>query len=537
MLLITIDVGTYSLKILESKIDRKKKIKHINQKEIVIDQVLNIPALKDQPNATVLDHLPFLEEQTQCLQKIFKIFPENSKVVFQVPIDICSTRILEIPIKQKKKAEMMIPFQLEEQIPYSIQDIHMSSYVSKNSDKTHTSITSFIANNLFEELWNHFKKNKILPNYLVPEVTLWNHFISKLNVSDEESYCILDIGHTKSTAYFYNKNKLITYHNCYTAGRSIDEMIISEYGVKYKKAVEFKHQNAFFLLPNQLADVDNKQRDFAQKIDDALVPLIKEFKRWELSFRVNHQKEISKIFITGGTSRIKNIENYLAHNLKKPVRFLTDGHGSFSNMSFSQNDFLSFSNANALSAQHMRKSSNNFLSGQYASVNNEQLPIYSISYVATRVAIVMTIIMVFLGIENFQLQNLEKSITKNVRGVISRKELAFSQREKVKLKSSPKKMLKMIKKKKSTLLRDIETIEEDAGSKGIQGLFLVSERFRTNCHLTQYEDTSSGEINLEFSLCDETELLNLENQVKAIGLKSLNLSKKDESSLKMDFRL
>src|SRR5690606_13931914 len=116
MNLITIDIGHYSVKFIESHLD-KKNVVHDSMKETIMDM--------DQIN--IQDGHDIWDLQLRVVSEYLATIDYEYKLILNGPSEILTTRIKELPIANKKKAEMMIPFQLEEDIPFAMVESHISS--------------------------------------------------------------------------------------------------------------------------------------------------------------------------------------------------------------------------------------------------------------------------------------------------------------------------------------------------------------------------------------------------------------------------
>ncbi|MCB9095070.1 MAG: cell division FtsA domain-containing protein [Halobacteriovoraceae bacterium] len=516
MLLVTIDIGTYSIKILESRVD-KKKLRHIRKEQKVIPLSMELPpppSNEEKIKSEEVEKSRITDEQFKMLETYFNQLPESAKIIFQVPNEICSTRFIHVPVKNRKKAEQMIPFQLEEDIPYTLGQVHLSHALKKTTNGFY-SVSSFVPFSEFQAFYNRLDNQNCLPMVVTTEVSNWAQYVSETQGFKEQNFCILDIGHNTTNAYFFANKKLVAYNIGYVAGRSIDEMIKENYKVSLEQAIEFKHENSFLLISEQYDEVDDKQREFAVKMDETFQQLIKDFKRWDLSYRVNHNKILDKIYVTGGTAKTKNIENYLARNLEKPVDFITDIDHRFQSVSLKDNEILSYSTSNALSTFYInRQGANNFLTGDFATLKSEELPIYSIGYVGWRMALITAIFFMFLSIEGYFLQKRESQVDRDMLGILSNDALDISQTERRTVRKRPEIVESKISKKLKSLKDEIHQINNMNETNGLMGLFEISKKVRTNCQLLKYEDSPSGHIEASFGECDDEDIQSLNNILK-----------------------
>ncbi len=530
MLIVTIDLGSYSTKVVESRLE-KKKIKHINKFEFVLDQdrmIENIQEIKAQEDENknsgsgeleFYEKMPYLKYQIKSVKKYLEAIPPHTKVLFQCPIHLCSSRFLEVPVKSKKKADAMIPFQLEEDMPYSLNDVHLSTS-TKKSENGFKSISSYIHKKTFELFHKYLKDQNALPTYLATEVSTWNEFISKSNkFPTKEPFAIIDLGHSKSVAYFFKNKELVSYSVTFFGGEDINEMIMSEYDVDVDKAIEFKHQNAFFLTSNQLDDVDDKQKEFSENMTRCIQGFITDYKRSELALRVHQQVNISNIYLCGGTAKVKNIENYLSEQFQKPVDFLQDYQNNFESTPLERFDYLSFANINALKSFYLNKTgNNNFLTGEYSNTSSEDVPVHSISFVGLRTAILCLLFCAGFLFESSQLTKQEKKVNKSVKAVLGNTALGFSKAEISGIRKKPEKLLKRIQNKIKDYNKGISQIKTSTEAKGLKGLFKLIAEVNTKCELTEYSDDYDGQAQATFSECESNDILRLEALLKSKGL-------------------
>lgn len=530
MLIVTIDLGSYSTKVVESRLE-KKKIKHINKFEFVLDQdrmIENIQEIKTQEDKIkdsgsgeleFYEKLPYLKYQIKSVKKYLEAIPPHTKVIFQCPLHLCSSRFLEVPVKNKKKADAMIPFQLEEDMPYSLSDVQIT-ISSRKSEKGFKSISSYIHKKTFEIFHKYLKTQNALPTYLVTEVSSWNEFISKSDkFPSNEPFSIIDLGHSKSVAYFFKNKELVSYSVTFFGGEDINEMIMSEYDVDIDKAIEFKHQNAFFLTSNQFDDVDDKQKEFSSNMNRCIQGFITDYKRSELALRVHQQININNIYLCGGTAKVKNIENYLSEQLQKPVDFLQDYQNNFESTPLERFDYLSFANINALKSFYLNKSgNNNFLTGEYANTNSEDVPVHSISFVGLRTALLCLFFCIGFLYESSQLSKQETKINKSVRAVLGNSSLGFSKAEISGIRKKPEGLLRKIQSKIKVYNKGIAQVKTSTEARGLKGLFKLIAEVNSKCELTSYSDDYDGKVKATFSECESNDILKLEAQLKSKGL-------------------
>lgn len=92
MKFLSIDLGSYSIKFYEAKVDGKK-LTFLSKQEVVIDLIKQSLG----PREGILDI------QTEILSQYLQGKPYNGKLIFQLPNEFITNRIITLPVTNRKK--------------------------------------------------------------------------------------------------------------------------------------------------------------------------------------------------------------------------------------------------------------------------------------------------------------------------------------------------------------------------------------------------------------------------------------------------
>jgi general secretion pathway protein L len=386
MLGIAVELGTYSLKFLNYQID-KKSIKLINTDEIIVEN----------PGE---DQSSLWREQIVLLKDYLSSIDRDYQLLMHIPAEIVSTRFIDLPVKSKKKATLMLPFQIEEDLPYSLSNCHWSESLTIENDGIEATV-GIIRKEHFSDFYEFLKHGEIHPVVLTSDVSSFSNFIKKHADQFPKSFCIINIGHGTTRGFYFKQGKLIANHHSYIAGQALTEAISKTYSITIDEATIYKHQNSYLLLEEQYDQVNENQREFAKVMDATLAPLLSEIKRWDIGFRVQHGEPIKDVYICGGSSNIKNIQNYLSAKLRVEIHFFNPFQ-FIESSKIDQDDKLrrKFSQLATLSSNTTSKSGLiNFLRGDFALSSANDLPIESMVFIGMRLSIISFIICLSLIIK------------------------------------------------------------------------------------------------------------------------------------------
>lgn len=451
MNILSVDLGRFSVKFHYFSVNRGKVYVKDTFERSFDEFFMYHQELKNE-------ELDELEIQIKIIQEYFEEEKLIDKIYFILSNEYFTTRIFHLPVKSRKKAEMMIPFQLDEDLPFPINDSHYSYHLTTTNLGTNV-LASVLQKNSFETLYHLMSAENILPNVITTEESVLQSYV-QLNQLNE-SFCFLNLGHLLTTGYFFDNGMITAVQNSYTAGKSFDEVISETYQISTQEAIVFKHQNAFFLTEDQYDQVDEDQLVFAQMMRQIISPLIAEFKRWVVAHRISTGKSIDRVYLMGGTSSIKNIDNFLTEALEIPCEFidfeeLIESTNTESDKRFQYrqltNKILSHVASSKMPLLNLRR-------GQYTDKSQNIFPMNSLAFNLSRVLIICLVISIFLGVDTLVTSHNLKTVEQRLAPVLKNPALGITNRERISYRRDAAPILKKLERKSKQLDQEYEKIE------------------------------------------------------------------------------
>ena len=483
MHVLAIDVGSYSVKYISSFVE-KRRVNHVEMSEIILSDFMS-----DHPNLATVD------AQATIVQEIIdSTARHDSRVIFQADNEMLTTRFLTLPVKSKKKAELMLPFQLEEDIPFALSEIHYA-YRMELAKTQNFALVGLVREAAFESYYNAYKEKNSLPNILTSEASTVENYFNQNAMAGP--FCVLDIGHKTTKAYFFYNSRLIVTHVSYMGGSEINEMIAQTYKIDSDEAIFYKHQNAFLLTSNQFDEVDQAQKDFATAMDKTLAPLISDFSRWKIGLKVNYGLSLQHIFVTGGTSNIKNITNYLTEKWSTKVVLLeTFDKIEGEKIDLNPKNKSKYALANMMAIGMKRKNRFlNFLTGRFAQASAAEIPLHSFAFLGIRVAAVAAVLFISLLTERFFIERDIRFVNLKLNTVTKNEVLALNGRLRRSVAVNPKPVLDSLIKRKRGITQEISTIQSAVEIKALAPLVTISQlAASTEATLIEFNSDDIGKI-------------------------------------------
>ncbi len=477
MNILAIDIGSYSIKFYEVKTERRNYVLQ-EKHEIVLDEIR-----AHYPNVQSSSELQ-KEVVSNYLQKI----AHETKVIFQLPNEFITTRYFELPVSSKAKAEQMIPFQLDDNLPYPLSQAHFTSLFFKKSN-SFSVITNIIQESEFKNFYHFFDLKNSLPHVVTTEISLYQAMIEYLKIN--ENCLIIDMGHKTSKMYVVMNRQIVSNHLSYVAGAHFNEVIARSYQLSIENAQIHKQENGFFLNQSMYDEVTSEQKEFGLIMKQAISPLVQDIRRAEIGHRVKFGASIDKIYITGGTSLFNNIDGFLTEQTGIPVSRLpaiSDIKNDFSALSIIQNlcklMILSHKNKQQLI---------NFLTGKYLTQANTFISLHSTIFITVRSGFIALLIILGLLTERFYFAKKEDAqLNKKISTILKNQTLNFTKPQQNNLKNNPQKLLATIKKKNQIIKQEVSTILSAQKINAIKPLASLSQVLGKNpdVNLVEFENDS-----------------------------------------------
>ena len=244
--------------------------------------------------------------------------------VFSIPQKQISIHDLKFPFRAKFKIHKALPYEMEEVIPFSLDNVVYNSKISY-SNSHFTYVLSFVSSRKWVQDFIHFLEStaKITPAFLVPESSSLINLFEQWEISPPQwnnkqeaqaDQLNLHLSYDHSTAFVLSQNRVIHIYNINWQLKPCIEQISAKYRRSMDQALDYFFKNAFI----------------TQEEGTHLVPLLKIMKQavstlqQELKLLFVHLKgmgydNIQNIHILGPASCIQNLPAHLFRMFKIPV--------------------------------------------------------------------------------------------------------------------------------------------------------------------------------------------------------------------------
>lgn len=300
-----IDVGSYSIKVAE--IERQGRN-------------FQLIGFFEQPVVTY-ETLGREGSTTQALQKLFEEYNLPIQSVFSaLPGQWTSHRVIDLPFADFKKVDQTIEFEMESYVPLPLEDL-LIDYEFLKSSKTGSSVlVSYAKKSDFVKFLNILTGAEVDPHFVGSEpVEMGN--VMKLGVFQPEgAYALLDLGHEKTNILIFMNDKIQFARTVMVGGRDLTRSIAESLNIPTAEAERMKVEMG--QIGPEVADADETTRNVAEAMKGPIEDLLLSLKQTFMAFHEEKGEVVQALILTGGTSRLGGIDQYLSERLRKNVSFL-----------------------------------------------------------------------------------------------------------------------------------------------------------------------------------------------------------------------
>lgn len=352
--------GTVGLDIGSSTIKAVKLKKIKDSYELVGAEIFNLSSESvDEMDPDVRNAL-----YINTIKKILKQKNVAGKsVAVSLPGDATMIRYIKVPYMAEDELKNMIPYDAEQYIPLSrdqvVLDYHILNEIEEENQKKLEVLLVAVKNETINQFMDMFKAAKVNVSIVdIDSMALCNAYSLNLITETEgeikaDTVALINIGAKLTTITILEKGIPHLTRDVNIGGHNFTKEIQREFNLSYSQAEELKKQHAVIMVESDellLTTTPSAEDDKAARIFEAITPalnkLLNDIKRsFDFYESTVKKKPVQKILLSGGSSKIKNIDRFLSERLAMPVEI----NYPFKNININSKNFdLDYLRANAV---------------------------------------------------------------------------------------------------------------------------------------------------------------------------------------------
>lgn len=265
-----------------------------------------------------------LETLKSAVQALFTAHPMMAdQVVVALPGALLATHTFQMPFTDAKRLEAALPFEVESQLPFDLDDAVYDYQLTGQKDKKSDLLVGVIRKNELNALMAALSDAKIEPRIVThPAVAYQSFFLAAPGVfgaNDGSSVAIVDIGHERTCIAIGKPGVGIEFARTFQGGgKDLTRALAAEFNTALPDAEQWKLQHA--ALGSQVVGPDAERA--AGAFIRGLQPIIREIRATLKGFTGRTKSSVSTIYLVGGTAKLLGIDEQLSRDLGMTVKLL-----------------------------------------------------------------------------------------------------------------------------------------------------------------------------------------------------------------------
>lgn len=263
----------------------------------------------------------------QTLEKLKKIIshydPRKSRIVVGLGMEHVTTRTLEFPFLDRRKIWQSLPFELEDNVPFSQDEAVFDFRPITIQDKKSEVLAAASPKKYIQEILQLCEDAGFDPDVVAPDgISLANLYASDGGPSDpqlpfSQAEIYVHLGYRKTIINILRAGRLLASRSVFFGGFDLASGLSKAYELPHLDALKALNEKAFVLTTNEGAD--SNQVAFSKVMTTGLNILVTEIKRVLIDLKATHQLQFKAGFISGGNSGIINLGPFLTQELGIPI--------------------------------------------------------------------------------------------------------------------------------------------------------------------------------------------------------------------------
>lgn len=248
-----------------------------------------------------------------------------------LPPHLVSTTLLELPFDQPKKIKAVLPFQLDEAVPFDVEDlVYDYQIVGRKPEGGCAVLVAYVKRETMGAFLAALAAEGIDPKVVgIGAVSYFNVYDHVFGEGNKAPLAVLDLGHCNSDLVIFDGGEPRLARDVPSGGRHITAALAEAFNVDADQAERGKiAEGSIAARASRDTQVDynpegESRRDLISRVcEQALRPVVREVRRSLVAHEVETGRPVEKLFLTGGTSQLRGLAPYLEQALGVPVALL-----------------------------------------------------------------------------------------------------------------------------------------------------------------------------------------------------------------------
>ena len=295
-----------------------------------------------------------------------------------LPPDVSSTAILDFPFDNPKKIQQVLAFQLDEVIPFDVEDCVFDYQIAERSEEGGCKVlVAYVKRDVFARFLEALSTVGIDPKVVsIGALSYYNLYDHVVPEDEDAPVAVLDVGHVHTELCIFDRGEPSEARHVPWGGQQVTAALAEAFAVDEAQAERGKVSEGFVAPRTGDTQVDATMNGMSRRelvgntCRDAVQPMVREVRRSLVAHEVRSGHPVERIYLTGGGAQLRGLPHFLEHALGVEVTALDPLQPQFSRLADegeAVRPFIAKALALSLRAFHRAHQSQlNFRKGEFA---------------------------------------------------------------------------------------------------------------------------------------------------------------------------
>ncbi len=257
---------------------------------------------------------------------------QPDRVVVTMRSSLITLRNLNLPTKDKKAIQSSIGFELEDELPFAIENAAYDFTTlaqSKGGSQVHVAITlkQHVQNAL-----NQWHGAQVDPDLITSESWAYRCLINRIigpagaapqaatTLAHDKPVLLVHLGHERTVLYLHWQGAPVISREISWGGKDLTLAICQKYHIPLDQAESAKLDHGFVISETQKNEVNAEQLEFSEALMEPIRDLLREIRQAKLVCKNLTQLPLEMILTSGGTSLLPGLNKVIEDELRTPVK-------------------------------------------------------------------------------------------------------------------------------------------------------------------------------------------------------------------------
>ena len=299
--IIGLDIGSYSIKAVEI-VNTLKSYEVTNFYEKVIP--ISTPEEREMTVAACMESL-FIENELLA-----------DRIVTAMPGQFISSRVVPFSFHDPVKIGRAIFSEIEDVVPFNLDDMILDHQILGSSYGKTFALAVLTRKAFLKNFLDLLHRIDIDPKIIDVDSLAFYNLSSYMAVEADECFAMIDIGHEKTSLCIVREGVLRMFRSINLGGKYVTEFLARDLETSFEHAQAEKHRVSQLMTHfDACSDLSDADRYIANRITLASNGIVKELGRTFYAFKTWEKSPINQLFLSGGTSQIRNMNIFLEEQL------------------------------------------------------------------------------------------------------------------------------------------------------------------------------------------------------------------------------